>query len=177
MPCKSAVCRERRSLNVEEKKEFKLFREKSLEAVESPESLNDYLRVTSPGVWLILAAIVVILLGVIFWSVFGSINTTAHFAVMSSEGKAVCLVPYDQLEKVIKQNTVTVDGQAYTMKLDQKSEAMIITESANPYIRVAGKLNIGDVVVQVPVEGELADGVYTGEVQTEKLKPMSLLLN
>ena len=106
---------------MEQKKEFKLFREKSLEAVESPESLNDYLRVTSPGVWLILAAVVVILLGVIFWSVFGSINTTAHYAVLSGDGRAVCLVPYDELEKVISQNTVTVDGRAYTMKLDQNS--------------------------------------------------------
>lgn len=33
----------------------KLFREKSVEAVSSPESLNDYLRVTSPGVWILLA--------------------------------------------------------------------------------------------------------------------------
>ena len=29
----------------------KLFREKNLERLESPEQLNDYLRVTSPGVW------------------------------------------------------------------------------------------------------------------------------
>ena len=31
----------------------KLFREKNLERLESPEQLNDYLRVTSPGVWMI----------------------------------------------------------------------------------------------------------------------------
>ena len=29
-----------------------IFREKSLERVESPEQLNDYIRVASPGVWL-----------------------------------------------------------------------------------------------------------------------------
>ena len=48
---------------MEEKKEFKLFREKSLEAIESPESMNDYLQVTSPGVWIVLAAIIAILIG------------------------------------------------------------------------------------------------------------------
>ena len=42
-----------------------LFREKSLEAIESPESLNDYLRVTSPGVWLVLATVVILLAGFI----------------------------------------------------------------------------------------------------------------
>lgn len=66
---------------MEEKKEFKLFREKSLEAIESPESMNDYLQVTSPGVWIVLAAIIAILIGAVLWSVFGRINTTVDVAV------------------------------------------------------------------------------------------------
>ena len=40
-----------------------LFREKSLERLESPEKLNDYLRVTSRGVWLVLARVIVGLIG------------------------------------------------------------------------------------------------------------------
>ena len=47
-------------------KKANLFREKSLETIESPESLNDYLRVTSPGVWIILAAVIALLVGGIF---------------------------------------------------------------------------------------------------------------
>ena len=46
-----------------EQPKTKLFREKSLEAVESPESLNDYLRVTSPGIWLVMASVIVLLIG------------------------------------------------------------------------------------------------------------------
>ena len=73
---------------MEEKKEFKLFREKSLEAIESPESMNDYLQVTSPGVWIVLAAIIAILIGAVLWSVFGRINTTVDVAVeCSGEGR------------------------------------------------------------------------------------------
>ena len=51
----------------------KLFREKNLERLESPEKLNDYLRVTSPGVWLILITVIVLLAGVCIWGVFGKI--------------------------------------------------------------------------------------------------------
>ena len=40
-----------------------LFREKNLERLESPEKLNDYLRVTSPGVWMVLGAVIVLLVG------------------------------------------------------------------------------------------------------------------
>ena len=43
---------------MEDQQKSKLFREKSLKAIESPEALNDYLRVTSPGVWLVLAAVI-----------------------------------------------------------------------------------------------------------------------
>lgn len=47
----------------------KLFREKNLERLESPEQLNDYLRVTSPGVWMILSAVILLLIGVFIWAV------------------------------------------------------------------------------------------------------------
>ena len=63
---------------MEEKQKVKLFREKSLEAIESPESLNDYLHVTSVGVWLVMAAVIAILLGMILWSIFGSIDTSVE---------------------------------------------------------------------------------------------------
>ena len=42
-----------------------LFRKKSLERISSPEELHDYMRVTSPRLWMILAAIVVLLVGFI----------------------------------------------------------------------------------------------------------------
>ena len=44
------------------------------------------------------------------------------------------------------------------------------------YIRVAGGLKIGDVTVEVPLEGAPADGFHTGTVVTERLRPISLLL-
>ena len=51
-----------------------IFREKSLERVSSPEALNDYIRVTTPSVWIVLAAVVVLLVGMLAWSVFGRVN-------------------------------------------------------------------------------------------------------
>lgn len=55
----------------------KIFREKSLERVESPEQLNDYIQVASPGVWLSLAACLLILLGLLVWSMFGTVEERA----------------------------------------------------------------------------------------------------
>ena len=44
--------------------EESLFREKSIERISSPEDLSNYLHVTRPSVWLILAAVILMLLGI-----------------------------------------------------------------------------------------------------------------
>ena len=50
-----------------------IFREKSIKRVSSPEELNDYICVTTPSVWIVLLALVVLLLGMLAWSVFGRV--------------------------------------------------------------------------------------------------------
>lgn len=51
-----------------------IFRQKSIDKVSSPEKLDDYIRVTTPSVWITLAAIVVLLVGVIAWGAFGELT-------------------------------------------------------------------------------------------------------
>ena len=59
---------------MEQKKQAGIFREKSLERVSSPEQLNDYIRVTTPSVWIVLIALVVLLVGMLAWGVLGRIE-------------------------------------------------------------------------------------------------------
>ena len=51
-----------------------IFRQKSIDRVSSPEQLNDYIRVTSPRIWLVIAAVLFLLAGMILWGVFGSVE-------------------------------------------------------------------------------------------------------
>ena len=51
-----------------------IFREKSMDRVSGPESLSDYKRVTSPSVWIALLALLVLLSGVLTWSIFGRLE-------------------------------------------------------------------------------------------------------
>ena len=51
-----------------------IFRKKNLDKVSGPESLNDYIRVTSPSVWIALLAILILLAGMLVWSIFGKIT-------------------------------------------------------------------------------------------------------
>ena len=61
--------------------ERSVFRRKSLERVTSPEQLNDYIKVTTPSVWLILFATLVLIVGTLFWAVFGKIQVNTETGV------------------------------------------------------------------------------------------------
>ncbi len=159
-----------------EQTKTKLFREKSLEAVESPESLNDYLRVTSPGVWLVLAAVIALLAGAILWGIFGHIRTTAQVAVTVEAGKSFCYVPYAQADGVMKQGIVEISGKEYPLNTSANSELVVLAEDTSIRVLKAGELSAGDPVVLVPADTDLADGVYAGTAVTEDLHPISLLL-
>ena len=51
-----------------------VFRKKSLDQINSPEQLDDYIRVTTPSVWIVLLALVVLLVGVLAWSILGTME-------------------------------------------------------------------------------------------------------
>ena len=155
---------------------FKLFREKNLEQIESPESLNDYLQVTSPGVWIVLATIVVFLAGACMWGVFGHIDSTVKAAVVADEKETICLVPESALSSVVKDRTVKIDNMEYELS-PETLEPQVISEDTNIYWILAGDLRVGDIVYQIPVSESLEEGVYSGTIVTETLSPMSLLLN
>ena len=118
-----------------------LFREKSLERIENPEKLNDYLRVTNPGVWLVLATVIVLLAGACVWGIFGRITATSPVAVVTQDGESICLVPQAAIEGVIANRVVTVDGSDYSLT-PSVLEPEVISETTNVYTMLAGQLSV-----------------------------------
>ena len=51
-----------------------IFRQKSVKQLSGPADLNDYIRVTTPSVWIVLAALAVLLVGLLLWSIFGTLE-------------------------------------------------------------------------------------------------------
>lgn len=155
---------------------YKLFREKNMEQIESPEALDDYLQVTSPGVWIMLATIVVFLLGACIWGIFGHIDSTVKAAVIADGEETVCLVSESALSSAVENRVVKIDNKEYEL-LPETLEPQIVSEDTNIYWILAGNLSIGDIVYQIPVSESMEEGVYSGTIVTETLSPMSLLLN
>ena len=64
-----------------------LFRKQSMDRISSPEQLQDYMRVTSPGIWMVLSAVIVLLAGLIICSMVGKIETTYEVNAEVQDGK------------------------------------------------------------------------------------------
>ena len=65
-----------------------VFRKKTLDRISSPEQLTDYLRVTNPGIWVVLAAVILLLAGVLAWSMMGTLETKTEVKVVVSDHTA-----------------------------------------------------------------------------------------
>jgi len=52
-----------------------IFRKSSLERISSPEQLNDYIKVSNPSVWVIIAALTASVIAAFAWSIVGRIPT------------------------------------------------------------------------------------------------------
>ena len=75
------VCEDRNALEGASHMQNQLFRQKSLERIQSPEEMHDYMRVTSPRLWMILAAIVILLAGFIAYASTTTMESTVPIKV------------------------------------------------------------------------------------------------
>jgi hypothetical protein len=58
-----------------------VFRKKNLDKVFSPEQLNDYIKVSNPSIWIVLAAVIILLIALFAWAFFGMIPGTNEVAI------------------------------------------------------------------------------------------------
>ena len=85
-------------------------------------------------------------------------------------------MPYNELEQVSQRGEVTLNGKTYPFRTATEAKVIVVSEEMDPYVRVGGGLAIGDVTVELELDTDLPDGVYSASVVTERLQPISLLL-
>ena len=135
-----------------------IFRKKSLDRVKSPDNLDEYIRVTNPGIWLLLVSIIVLLAGACVWAAFGRVDSTVAAHVRAEDGAAVCYVSAEDLSSVQEGMTVRFDDR----------EAVITG--------IGPREDMG-YPCELRTEGRVPDGTYEGKIVIESVKPISFVLN
>ena len=139
----------------EKKRESSLFRKKALDHISSPDDLTSYLKVTNPGVWIVLVAVIALLAGLFAWSMVGTLETTEDAIVTVTDHRAK-VVTTGQANIQLKENM--------PFKIDNK-EYVISTVEADEYGRTTA---YADVL--------LPDGTYVAEVVIEQTYPIQFLV-
>ncbi len=154
-----------------------IFREKSLEKISSPEQMNDYIRVSSPSVWMVLAAVIVLLAGVCVWGVFGHLDTAVQTGGVCTNGRLTVFVGEEEHEKIGENAVISVDGVEYAVA-EITNVPIRVDDQIDPYIvHLAGFTEGGWVYSLYADAPGLADGVYAVSVVTERVRPLDFVLN
>ena len=132
------------------------YRQKSIERISAPEQLQDYMRVTSPGVWMVLAAVIVLLAGIIVVSVFGKLESTCSAPAEVRNGRA----------------TLLVDGEAALEVADGMKVRIRDQETAIEDVHWVTP-DVAEAVASV----SLPDGSYDAVIVMEVFSPIRFLTN
>ena len=130
-----------------------VFRKKTLERISSPDQLTDYLCVTNPGIWVILAAIIALLAGLFAWAAIGTLETGAEVKVIVEEHLA---------QVVPTGSEVLAEGMPLRVAAQ---ETCIASTGTDDFGRTFGVAEL-----------MLPDGIYDGTVVVERTKPIDFLL-
>ncbi len=152
-----------------------IFRKKSLERIQSPDQLDDYTHVASPSVWMILAAVALLLVGGAVWASVGTIEETSPAALVVSGGEATCYVAQDRASDVAQGNAVRAgDAQGTVTGL---SDVPVASSEVEALAGAAAEsaLDGSSWAVAAEVSVDLPDGVYDADVVTASYRPLALL--
>jgi len=139
-----------------------LFRKESIDRLKSPEQLNQYIRVARPGIWLLLAASVLILAGMIIWAVFGTVETVVRVGVQVENGNAVCYVSEHTSMRLEPGMPVVIQEQAGTIAEIRADVIEVNRENLNLFLIEASELDSDSFcrIVEIDISN-IEDGLYT----------------
>lgn len=134
-----------------------IFRKKSLDKLKSPESLDESIKVTSPGVWLILMAVILLLIGACVWGAFGHIDSIVPVSVHSQSGVITATVTEENIASV--KTGMTVHFAEYDGTVESISKEN------------------GEYVLTLTSKETVPDGFYDGNIVVQSFKPFSFIFN
>lgn len=154
-----------------------IFRQKSMEKISSPEQMNDYIRVSNPSVWMILAAVIVLLAGVCVWGMFGCLDTSFQTGGVCRDGCLTVYVKEADFAKIKGKAILSVDGSELSLS-DLPGSPVRLDDSADPYLLHLIDASAGDWVYVLTVDAkDMKSGMFSVSVITERVKPLDFVLN
>ena len=155
-----------------------LFRKKNIEKIASPEQLDDYIHVSSPSAWIILAAFTILLIGVCVWGIFGRLDTTLPVVAIKGDDGVVCCVKEADYEKIQIGMIVEIgDEECFVTEIEKNPVS--VDDSISEYAKHVGSLIDGEWIYYVYTDctSELEGSVFSAEIIIERIHPLYFVTN
>lgn len=158
-----------------------IFNQRASERLRSPDDLDKYVRVTNPSVWVVLAACMALLAGILAWGVFGSVSTNVTTMGVVMDGRAVCFLSTEDVARVHAGDAASVGGTQ--MQVDKVAAVPLSQDEAHELLSsdyLTTTLVGADWAYPVSFSGDvsgLAEGVpLPVAITTERVAPISLIM-
>lgn len=158
-----------------------IFNKRASDKLRNPDDLDKYVRVTNPSTWVVLAACLALLAGLISWGIFGAVTTSVQATGVCVENQAMCFLSAEDVAEVNVGDVANVGGE--TMKVAMVAAVPSSRSEAGEVLRsdyLVNTLISGDWAYQVVFEGdtsELTQGIPLSiSITVEHIAPISLIL-
>ena len=153
-----------------------IFREKSLKRISSPESLNDYVKVANPGIWVLLVAVIALLVGFLVWGTFGRIDSQIITVGVVNDGVLTTYVKEDDMDNITETSLINIDGTEFDIVSKDTTPVKLDYDFNDSYLHIAD-MSSDSWIYKITSNASLPNGVYKVNVITERIKPISLLFD
>ncbi len=168
-------------------KKKSIFRQESLDRVESPEQLDQYIRVSTPSAWIMVSALLIASASLLIWSFTGSLPQTITVkGITSGEGEVYCYMnPSDVQESMVGcQVQMTLpDNSTMQGTVSEISSVPYSLEEVSEILEkdwIIDQLIDSDYVYQLKVDAETETGqdvIVQASIVTSEVKPITYVLN
>ena len=155
-----------------------LFRKKALDQISSPEQLNDYIRVVNPSIWFMMVGVIIFLVGVCVWGIFGKLDTLLSVAAVNDNGRLVCYVKEADISSVNRDMDVEIGGNSYVIE-SIAARPLQVDDSFSEYLKHVGSLSEGEWVYEVVLDGSEGEqgSVLKADIIIERISPKTFVVN
>ena len=158
-----------------------IFNKRATEKLRSPDDLDKYVRVTNPSIWVVLAASVAILVGLLSWGVFGSVTTSVDCLGVVYGDEAMCFLTAEDVAHVNVGDVANFGGK--TLEVSEVASVPISEYEIWDLLQsdyLSDVFSADGWVYVVKFEGDIS-GLEQGvplsvSITTERVAPISLVL-
>ncbi|MBE6470419.1 MAG: hypothetical protein E7000_01765 [Coriobacteriaceae bacterium] len=152
------------------------------EKLHSPDDLDRHIRVTNFAVWVVLFVCIAFMLGLLGWSVLGSVSTTVSATGVASGTKTLCYLDADAAKKVNVGDAALVDNlPAHVTSVDSRPSSreeanQVLASDYLVSILIKDNWAYAVTLEQDGPEMPISDVPLTVNITVEQVSPITLVL-